>query len=313
MLPINIDLPPGFLEAEPKTLIVSKKRKELWAVVLDLVMQLDRVCKKHGIRYFCDGGTSLGAARHKGFIPWDDDLDVIMSREEYQKLCSVAPGEFTHPYFWQTNETDPGSARGHAQLRNSETTGILKMEMREGKPIYHFNQGLFIDVFPFDHIPDDESERKQFISEMKVAKCKIHRVRLDRIREKELKRRLSLRSLFRGFKPMLREWWARRCGVDRLSQACLELDSLAQKYDNVMTREMAPISFNPEHREVLPSHFFDEATELDFEFVKLPVLKHYKEALAINYGNWREHVIGGAAHGGMFVDVDHPYTDYLEK
>ena len=312
MVDLSIDLPKGFLDDEPKTLIVSRRRKEVWAVTLDLLVQLDRVCRKHDIRYFCDGGTLLGAVRHGGFIPWDDDIDVIMSRAEYEKLNAIAPSEFQHPYFWQTNETDPGSARGHAQLRNSDTTAILKTEMRDGKALYTFNQGVFIDIFPFDNLPDDEGERKAFRKKLLEFKILIERIKATQ---------LAARNGLHGF-PTLRKArlfchiaqlhvWERLHGCDRLTETVRELERTAQMFNGTATREMAPVSFLPQHREVLPSNFFDESVELDFEFLKIPVMKHHIEALSINYGNWHEHVIGGAPHGGLYIDTDRPYTEYL--
>lgn len=100
---------------------------------------------------------------------------------------------------------------------------------------------------------------------------------------------------------------------DYLSQAMQELEQSAQEFNGRKTAEMAPVSFRPFHRETLPSHFFDEVIEVDFEFLKIPVMAHYREALAINYGNWQEHVIGASAHGGLFVDTSRPYTEYLAK
>lgn len=314
MVDLSIHLPKGFLDDEPKTLIVPRRRKEVWAVTLDLLIQFDKVCRKHGIRYFCDGGTALGAVRHKGFIPWDDDLDVVMSRAEYAKLDAIAPTEFKHPYFWQTNETDPGSARGHAQLRNSETTAILKTEMRDGKALYSFNQGIFIDIFPFDNLPNDEDEREAFRESLLKIKALASRI-------KSL--RLAAQTGFHGFsKPRKMQLffhaskihiWERLHGRDMLTETMRELEQTAQRYNGSWTREMAPVSFMPRHREVLPSYFFDEAVEADFEFLKIPIMKHHIEALSINYGNWHEHVIGGAAHGGMLIDTDRPYTCYFSS
>ena len=73
---------------------VSDSMKKVWAIELDLIRKFVEVCDKHGLRYFMDGGTLLGAVRHQGFIPWDDDADMIMPREDYNKLWYVAAEEF---------------------------------------------------------------------------------------------------------------------------------------------------------------------------------------------------------------------------
>ena len=120
MVDLNIELPKGFLEEEVRCgYTVTRKMKEVWAVELDLLKEFKRVCNKYDLKYCADGGTLLGAIRHQGFIPWDDDLDIAMLRKDFEKLNEVAPAEFKKPYFWQTEETDKGSARGHAQLRYS--------------------------------------------------------------------------------------------------------------------------------------------------------------------------------------------------
>ena len=91
-----------------------------------------------------------------------------MLRKDFEKLNEVAPAEFKKPYFWQTEETDKGSARGHAQLRNSDTTGIIKNEY-EHQRNNNFNQGIFIDIFPFDTVIDSEEKlAEQDLKRMKL-------------------------------------------------------------------------------------------------------------------------------------------------
>ena len=149
MVDLNIKLPDDFLEEEIRCgYTVTRKMKKVWAVELDLLNELLRVCNKYNIKIFASGGTMLGAVRHKGFIPWDDDIDMGMLRKDYDKLCKIANKEFQYPYFFQTNYTDPGTLRGHAQLRNSNTTSFLQNEGSE----YSFNQGIFIDIFPMDFL-----------------------------------------------------------------------------------------------------------------------------------------------------------------
>ena len=84
MQKLKIDLPDGFLDEEIREgYLVTSDMKKVWAVELDLFAEFDRVCRKYDITYYADAGTMLGAVRHKGFIPWDDDIDVKLSRENY--------------------------------------------------------------------------------------------------------------------------------------------------------------------------------------------------------------------------------------
>ena len=119
---IKLKLADDFFKEEVRNdYTVSPKMKKIWAVELDLLDQLDRVCQKYDIPWYLSGGSLLGAVRHHGYIPWDDDIDLMMYRKDFDRLCEVAEDEFAEPYFFQTEETDPGAMRGHAQLRNSST------------------------------------------------------------------------------------------------------------------------------------------------------------------------------------------------
>ena len=100
---INLKISNTFFDEEIRDgYKVSREMKKIWAVELDLLNELNRVCNKHNIRCMAWAGTMLGAIRHKGFIPWDDDIDIMLFRDDYEKLCEIAPSEFTYPYFFQT-------------------------------------------------------------------------------------------------------------------------------------------------------------------------------------------------------------------
>lgn len=121
--------------------------KKVWNVQLDLAIKLKNVCESHGLRFWLDGGSLLGAVRHKGFIPWDDDIDFSMMREDYDKLNKIAKKEFTYPYFWQTTYSDKDFFCGHAILRNVETTACNRQDLDK-----NYCLGIGIDIFVLDGV-----------------------------------------------------------------------------------------------------------------------------------------------------------------
>jgi lipopolysaccharide cholinephosphotransferase len=119
-------------------------------VMLEMVTEVDRVCRKYGIPYFLYGGTLLGAVRHNGFIPWDDDLDVGLMRKDYLRLIEVLPGELPEHMVLQTNQTDKNYFYFFAKLRDKRSF------LDEGAYDRAFQyRGIFIDLIPFDklHLP----------------------------------------------------------------------------------------------------------------------------------------------------------------
>lgn len=314
MATLKTAFPASFFDEENKILRVSKDTKRIWAVNLDLYAEFKRVCDKHGIKFFAISGTLIGAVRHGGFIPWDDDMDVVMMRSEYKKLEAVAAEEFKDPYFFQTNYTDPESIRGHAQLRNSSTTAILNSEMVDGKAAYSFNQGVFFDIFPLDHIPDDAKERTCFLLRLQRIKNRIASLRINRMAARNwrhfCKTLGGIKKIVLGFSELL---WRRVTGWDSLAVAYSRLEAEAMRYDEINAEYCAPVAFRPmlQRHEIFKVADFLESVELPFENMRIPCPKNYKEVLTRSFGDWQKHVVGGASHGGMFIDMDRPYTEYL--
>lgn len=123
-------------------------------IQLRILEEVDRICKLLNIEYFLIGGTALGAVRHRGFIPWDDDIDIGMTRSHYENFLKYAQKELSKEYFLQTPRTDPHTLFFYAKVRKNRT---VFAQWNEAKTRMH--KGIYIDVFPFDCIPDDTRSR----------------------------------------------------------------------------------------------------------------------------------------------------------
>ena len=128
----------------------GKMLRELQMTELEMLIEVDRICRKNNIRYSLDGGTLLGAIRHDGFIPWDDDADVVMLRTEYNKFYTACKQELdTERFFLQEYRTDNKYRWGYSKLRRNGTVFL-----REGQEHVKCNQSVFIDIFIYDNVPD---------------------------------------------------------------------------------------------------------------------------------------------------------------
>ncbi|MGN0453045.1 MAG: phosphorylcholine transferase LicD [Ruminococcus sp.] len=131
--------------------------RKLQLTELEILKKLDSVCRKHNLRYYLVGGTLIGAIRHKGFIPWDDDIDVSMPREDFNKLLKLGKEEFGDGFFLQHQSTEKGCYFYYAKLRKEGTYfGEDKFEHTS------IHKGIFMDIFPLDYIPDKGFLQKFF-------------------------------------------------------------------------------------------------------------------------------------------------------
>lgn len=125
--------------------------RKLQMIELEMLQEVDRICKKCNIQYNIIAGTMLGAVRHGGFIPWDDDADVAMLRNEYERFKEACKTELDKTRFYFQDHTNTQGYRwGYGKLRRKET--LFLREYQEHMP---YEQGVFIDIFPMDNIPDN--------------------------------------------------------------------------------------------------------------------------------------------------------------
>lgn len=299
-LPIKLALPIEFLKPEIRDgYEVSEKLKKIWAVELDLLCELIRVCRKHDIKMQVFAGTLLGAVRHKGFIPWDDDVDVAMTREEYDKLLAVADKEFQHPYFLQNALSDRRYFCPYSRFRNSETTGVIS-----GQDSPEYNGGIYIDVFVLDGC----AKSSLAFRFQHVLRCFVRKMLTvyyqQAPRNRSIKEKILRLSRLVALLLPYQAWYA----------AYVRVMTMYKKSD--MVAFLSHTTWD-KSRHWLYRKETEELTAISFEHVMLPVSKYYHEILTRNYkeymqfppaserGKWHE--------GKIHFEPEMPYQEYMAK
>ncbi|HWL24548.1 MAG TPA: LicD family protein [Ureibacillus sp.] len=248
---------------EPKIL------RDMQMIQLEMLIEFDRICRKYNITYSLDGGTLLGAIRHKGFIPWDPDIDVIMLHSDYQKFAKYCVNELdTNRFFLQDLDSDPHYRWGYARLRRKGTEFI-----RAGHEHMKYKTGIFMDIMIVDNIPDSILGRYFYLF---VGFC---------IRK----------SLWSEAGKFLHENWLMRKWYSFLSliprNIFVNLYKLISNHYNkqntyLIKRMLAPYpkscKFGTKRK------YYDELIEIEFEGYNFKAFKEYDEYLRFVYGDYME-------------------------
>ncbi len=128
--------------------------KAIQKVMVEIMAEIDRVCCENGIHYILDGGTMLGAVRHKGFIPWDDDLDIAMLRDDYEKFIAIANEKLASDYRFECIENTKEYPYNFGKVRAVHTKYV-----EEFTKSLNINHGVYIDVFPMDYVDDSNMKK----------------------------------------------------------------------------------------------------------------------------------------------------------
>ena len=284
-------------EETRKGYTISKEMKKVWAVELQLLNKLFEVCDKYNLRVFADGGTLLGVVREHGYIPWDDDIDMVLLRPEYDRLLEVAAEEFKYPYFFQNGNTDryPG---GMTKIRMEGTAAVLERDIYK-----HYHQGIFIDVFPYDAVPDDPEKLEHLMTESER--------KIQILRD-------YYRATYSIFHP-LKTWKAfknRRYVNGKGHAACFKEFEDMFRQNKVEDHEYVScltFKYDLEHFK-RPKKWYDETVYLPFEDIMMPCPGAYHEILRLQYGDYMTPAKAPSFHGGFYaLDADRSYQDVIAE
>lgn len=247
--------------------LTNKQLKKLQCIELEMLIEIDRICRKYNIRYSLDGGTLLGAVRHKGFIPWDNDIDVIMRRSEYVKFSDACKKELDfNRFFLQDYMTDKNYIFGYAKLRHNGTKFV-----RVGQEHLKQHCGIFVDIFIVDNVPDNAVLREIHYWASFVIRKGLY---------SEIGRKSAPNAFLKTFYEFLsfvpKNMWF------------FAMNALAKVMENKNTELISHIThYYPKHCKYgLPSRCFDEFTELEFESRVFMAFKEYDLYLSTYYGNY---------------------------
>lgn len=237
-------------------------------IQLEMLQEVDRICKKCEIHYNIIAGTLLGAVRHDGYIPWDDDADVAMLREEYEKFRRACKTELDRSrFYFQDHRNTKGYRWGYGKLRRKHT--LFLREFQEHMP---YKQGIFIDIFPLDGVPDN-----YILRSMKNFECfcvrKILWSRVGKIAEKNFWKRQGFKLLDQIPEQAVFHYYHRM------------IHNASRKKTRMVRILMFP---TPNSEYGYYRSWYENSTVIAFEGITFQGIRDYDSYLSFKFGDYRE-------------------------
>lgn len=239
---------------------------------LAILKEFIRICEKHNLTYYVLGGTLLGAVRHNGFIPWDDDIDIGMPRKDYEKLMRIEPNEFQLPYQLISELNTPSFTKAFMNLQDSSTKLIMTYSNEE------LEASLWIDIFPIDGLPQEPikkwlHQRNYLFSRMLVQLSQFNKI----VNQNKPNR------------PFIEKVIIKLASIINI-ESILNYESCQKRYISVISKYDMSEHYSGNYtgayklRELVPSNYFGEGELLPFEDIQVKGPKKYNEYLEAIYG-----------------------------
>ena len=263
--------------------------------ILETMKYIDRLCRENGIVYYIMGGTALGAIRHGGFIPWDDDLDIFMTPEEYAKFKSVFENEKSEQFVLQEWKTVPNYLE-YAKIRMNGTT-FIEEHFKDRKEMHH---GIYVDIMILHKVPNSKFVQKQVYYYSKF-------VTLYGLSQRNWKPKTKMQAIILGSLKILPcKFLAKMC-----YKKIYKYDARQENFKYCYW--ITPAKFR---NGLFDQSFFEAPVDIPFEDTVLLGSEKIKEYLAYRYGDYMklpsEEQQKAAVHAFLY-DTEKDYKEYLEN
>ena len=239
--------------------------------ILFILKEFISICEENNLTYYALGGTLLGAVRHKGFIPWDDDIDIGMPREDYEKFKKVAPDLLPSNYKF-LNEDTPGYKKAFSVIRDDSTKIIMNYSKEE------LVESLWIDVFPLDGMPSNKLKKKIHSFRYLYTRMMVQLSQFNSLVNQKKENRPLTEKVIIGFanavniEKIISFTWAQKKYLQTIKKYSFN-EAFAGNYTGAYKL-----------REIVPSDYFGQPVLLQFEDLKLSCPHKFREYLTAIYG-----------------------------
>ena len=291
-----------FLDEVREGFFIPAMMKRAWAAELEILVEIDRICEKYKLRYFIDYGNLLGAIRHKGFIPWDDDIDIMMMRKDYEIFAEVANAELPKELVFRSPEDDSGnyelfsSVQHRAMLISTDAIGKY----------HNYLYGAGVDIFPYDYLAKDPNKEKQredilkslcILASFPSIEGENHAVLLEEAKKVKKHYRIDLSHSSDYRKTVL----------NLLNDCFTEFN---QEGSTKIAYLLDLVLYKEQGKGIFEEQWYSEQSYLDFEFLALPVPKDYRKVISEKYDHYEQIKKAGGAHDyPLYRKMEAAYRD----
>lgn len=274
---------------------------ELQKRELDILKEIIQICDRNDLTYYAYGGTLIGAVRHKGFIPWDDDIDILMPRDDYDKFTQISSQLLPDYLELRNSNSFPDHAFLFSKVHDIRTTVIGDYE----KNFPNRFGGVFVDIFPLDGLPNSEGEK------IKTMRKYIHLLDMNNYVRPHLPRNNSLNQ---KVKSIVRNLFSTLFSFNHFSKK-LEAEARKYKFDeSSVVLDISSLSSGCD-KYIFLKEWFESTIDLPFEDISIKAPIGYDAFLRKMYGDYMilPPEENRDVHGTFLVDFDHSYKCYQEK